>query len=50
MIPDSIGRDAQLRDPLHLTEAEIDDIEQFLHTLTDDRFASRATSSTASPP
>lgn len=50
VIPDSIGRDAQLRDPLHLSEAEIDDIEQFLHTLTDDRFASRATSSTASPP
>lgn len=38
LIPDSIGRDAQLRDPLHLSDAEIDDIEQFLLTLTDDRF------------
>lgn len=39
VIPDSIGRDAQLRDPLRLTAGEIDDIEQFLLTLTDDRFA-----------
>jgi len=39
VIPDSINRDAQLRDPLHLSAQEIDDIEAFLHTLTDDRFA-----------
>lgn len=37
-IPDAIGRDAQLLEPLGLTEAEIDDLEQFLLTLTDDRF------------
>lgn len=39
VIPDAINRDAQLRDPLHLGAQEIDDIEAFLHTLTDDRFA-----------
>ncbi len=37
-VPNSIGRDALLARPLGLTEAEKDDLEAFLHALTDDRF------------
>ncbi len=37
-VPNSIGRDTLLARPLGLTEAEKDDLEAFLHALTDDRF------------
>lgn len=39
VIPDSLGRDAQLRDPLRLTFGKIHDIEQPLLSLSGDRFA-----------
>ncbi len=38
-VPNSINRDTLLARPLGLTEAEKDDLEAFLHALTDDRFA-----------
>jgi cytochrome c peroxidase len=34
-----LHRDAVLNEPLGLTEAEIAELEAFLRTLTDDRFA-----------
>lgn len=37
-VPDAIGRDSVLLHPLHLTEQEKQDLEAFLHALTDDRF------------
>ncbi len=37
-VPNSIGRDTLLARPLGLTEAEKEDLEAFLHALTDDRF------------
>lgn len=40
-IPDAIDRDSILRQPLNLTEQEKQDLEAFLHALTDDRFARR---------
>lgn len=38
IITDPINRDTLLQQPLHLTAQEKDDLETFLHTLTDDRF------------
>lgn len=38
-VPDAVGRDAKLDRPLGLTSSEIEDLEQFLRALTDDRFA-----------
>ena len=38
LIKNSIGRDSLLATPLHLTEGEKQDLEAFLHSLTDDRF------------
>ncbi len=38
LVPDAIGRDSLLMQPLHLTEQEKQDLESFLHALTDDRF------------
>ncbi len=40
-VPNSINRDTLLRKPLGLTEEEKSDLEAFLRTLTDDRFAQR---------
>ena len=40
-IPDAIGRDSVLLQPLHLSEAEKQDLEAFLHALTDDRFTQK---------
>ena len=37
-MPDGINRDTVLREPLHLTEQDKQDLEAFLHALTDDRF------------
>lgn len=37
-MPDGLYRDSVLREPLHLTEQEKQDLEAFLHALTDDRF------------
>ncbi len=37
-MPDGMNRDSVLSQPLHLTEKEKDDLEAFLHALTDDRF------------
>lgn len=38
LVPNSLVRDSLLRTPLHLTELEKQDLEAFLHALTDDRF------------
>lgn len=38
MIPDGMYRDSLLLEPLHLTEGEKQDLEAFLHALTDDAF------------
>lgn len=40
-IPDAIGRDSLLLQPLNLTESEKQDLEAFLHSLTDDRFVKK---------
>lgn len=37
-VRNSLGRDSLLAQPLHLTEQEKQDLEAFLHSLTDDRF------------
>lgn len=37
-VKNSMGRDSLLARPLHLTEQEKQDLEAFLHSLTDDRF------------
>ena len=37
-VKNSPNRDLSLSTPLHLTEAELDDLEAFLHALTDERF------------
>jgi len=42
VVPHSVGRDATMNSPLGLSEAEMDDIEAFLLTLTDDRFSDAA--------
>ena len=38
ILPDGMYRDSVLSQPLHLTEQEKQDLEAFLHALTDDRF------------
>lgn len=38
VVPHPVNIDTLLAKPLHLTDAEMDDIEQFLLTLTDDRY------------
>ncbi|MGC4059160.1 MAG: cytochrome c peroxidase [Chitinophagaceae bacterium] len=38
VLPDGRNRDSLLREPLHLSEQEKQDLESFLHALTDDRF------------
>jgi len=40
-LPTGMNRDTVLRDPLNLTEQEKQDLESFLHSLTDDRFTNR---------
>lgn len=40
-MPDGINRDSILSQPLHLTEQEKQDLEAFLHALTDDRFTGK---------
>ena len=40
-VANAINRDTTLLHPLHLTEQEQNDLEQFLLTLTDDRFVKR---------
>ncbi len=40
-LPTGMNRDTVLRDPLRLTEQEKQDLEAFLHALTDDRFAKK---------
>lgn len=40
-MPDGINRDTVLAKPLGLTEMEKQDLEAFLHALTDDRFAEK---------
>lgn len=40
-VPDAINRDTLLAKPLGLTESEINDLEAFLLTLTDDRFSKK---------
>lgn len=40
-VADAIGRDSVLREPLNLTEPEKQDLEAFLHSLTDDRFVKK---------
>ncbi|MCB0697665.1 MAG: cytochrome-c peroxidase [Chitinophagaceae bacterium] len=40
-IPDAIGRDSLLLQPLNLTETEKQDLEAYLHSLTDDRFVKK---------
>ena len=40
-VPDGIGRDSVLLQPLNLTEQEKQDLEAFLHSLTDDRFVKK---------
>lgn len=44
IVPGAKGRDAALTGPLRLSETEKSDIEAFLRTLTDDRFASTGAS------
>ena len=41
LVPDAITRDSLLREPLNLTEQEKQDLESFLHALTDDRFVKK---------
>lgn len=41
VLPGGMNRDTLLRQPLGLTEQEKQDLEAFLHALTDDRFATR---------
>lgn len=41
LVPGAIGRDSVLSKPLNLTETEKEDLEAFLHSLTDDRFAGK---------
>lgn len=41
LVPDAIGRDSLLQQPLNLTETEKQDLEAFLHSLTDDRFVKK---------
>lgn len=41
LVPDGIGRDSVLLQPLNLTEQEKQDLEAFLHSLTDDRFVKK---------
>lgn len=40
-MPDGINRDSILSQPLHLTEQDKQDLEAFLHSLTDDRFVKK---------
>lgn len=40
-LPGGMNRDSLLRQPLGLTDQEKDDLEAFLHALTDDRFVKR---------
>lgn len=40
-VVDAIGRDSVLIEPLNLTESEKQDLEAFLHSLTDDRFVKK---------
>ena len=40
-VVDAIGRDSVLLQPLNLTETEKQDLEAFLHSLTDDRFVKK---------
>jgi cytochrome c peroxidase len=44
VVKDGINRDLALDKPLNLTNAEIDDIVEFLKTLTDDRFKQKLAS------
>jgi cytochrome c peroxidase len=41
LMPDGLNRDSILSEPLHLTEQDKQDLEAFLHTLTDDRFTKK---------
>lgn len=41
LVPDALTRDSLLRQPLNLTEQEKQDLEAFLHALTDDRFVKK---------
>jgi len=41
LLPNGLNRDSLLREPLGLTDQEKDDLEAFLHALTDDRFAKK---------
>ncbi len=41
LVPDAINRDSLLLQPLGLTEQEKQDLEAFLHALTDDRFVKK---------
>lgn len=41
LVPDALTRDSLLREPLNLTEGEKQDLEAFLHALTDDRFVKK---------
>ncbi len=41
LVPDALTRDSLLREPLNLTEQEKQDLEAFLHALTDDRFVKK---------
>ena len=40
-VTNAIGRDSVLREPLNLTEQDKQDLEAFLHSLTDDRFVKK---------
>lgn len=42
LVPDALNRDSVLLQPLGLTEQEKQDLEAFLHSLTDDRFIKRS--------
>lgn len=42
LVPDALNRDTILLQPLDLTEQEKQDLESFLHSLTDDRFTKRS--------
>ncbi|XZF14438.1 cytochrome-c peroxidase [Chitinophagaceae bacterium MMS25-I14] len=41
LLADGLNRDSLLREPLHLTEQNKQDLEAFLHALTDDRFVKK---------
>lgn len=41
LVPDALTRDSLLREPLNLTEQEKQDLEAFLHALTDDMFVKK---------